>query len=123
MTTSTVPVTIPRRDTSAAIVVTATARAKLAELRERDAGVNSVVRLTVQRGGCAGLTYKLSFDEDSRPGDHVTEHGNVRIAVDRQSLSLIRGMTLDYQDGLTGAGFTFDNPLATASCGCGHSFA
>lgn len=65
----------------------------------------------------------MFFDAELEPDDVVEDFGaGVRIAVDSQSVEMLRGSTLDYKDGLMGAGFAMDNPNVTKSCGCGNSF-
>ena len=78
-------------------------------------------RVYVQGGGCSGFSYGFMFDEE-RDGDNVIQSGDVRCLIDPQSLMLIKGATVDFTEGLTGAGFTVENPQAKTSCGCGSSF-
>jgi iron-sulfur cluster assembly protein len=80
------------------------------------------LRMGVKGGGCSGFTYVLGFDEKATEADKVFDASGVRIFVDERSLPYLAGILLDYQDGLSGKGFTFDNPNATRTCGCGHSF-
>ncbi|HUI31016.1 MAG TPA: iron-sulfur cluster assembly accessory protein [Candidatus Acidoferrales bacterium] len=80
------------------------------------------LRMGVKGGGCSGFTYVLGFDEKASETDRVFDANGVRVFVDERSLPYLSGILLDYQEGLTGKGFTFDNPNATRSCGCGHSF-
>ncbi len=80
------------------------------------------LRIGVKGGGCSGFSYALGFDEASHDTDRVIETQGVRVFIDERSLPYLAGVTLDYQDGLSGKGFTFDNPNATRTCGCGHSF-
>jgi iron-sulfur cluster assembly protein len=80
------------------------------------------LRMGVKGGGCSGFSYALGFDETSHETDRVIETRGVRVFIDERSLPYLAGVTLDYQDGLSGKGFTFDNPNATRTCGCGHSF-
>jgi iron-sulfur cluster assembly protein len=80
------------------------------------------LRMGVKGGGCSGFSYMLGFDENSHETDKVIETNGVRVFIDEKSFPYLAGITLDYQDGLTGKGFTFDNPNATRTCGCGHSF-
>jgi len=90
----------------------------------------SVVRVGVQGGGCSGLSYKLLFAPKSDINyltDVVltqmrTNSPDVKIVIDQKSLVFLEGTTLDYQDGLQGKGFVFNNPKATGTCGCGESF-
>jgi len=79
------------------------------------------LRFGVTGGGCSGFQYALSFDS-AKEGDTVTTQDGVRVFVDEVSLQYIAGTTLDYVEGLHGAGFRFENPHATRTCGCGSSF-
>ena len=79
------------------------------------------LRVGVRGGGCSGFQYALAFDEQ-RDGDTVFEDKGIRVLVDNQSLPYVRGSTIDFVDGLQGAGFKVDNPNVIAACGCGSSF-
>ncbi|MBN2329677.1 MAG: iron-sulfur cluster assembly accessory protein [Candidatus Omnitrophica bacterium] len=80
------------------------------------------LRVGVRGGGCSGLSYSLNFETQEREKDRVFSIHDVRIYVDTKSLLYLCGTTIDYADGLNGSGFTFDNPNAAQSCGCGSSF-
>jgi len=79
------------------------------------------LRVGVRGGGCSGFQYALAFDEQ-RAGDTVFEDKGIRLLVDSQSLPYVMGSTIDFVDGLQGAGFKVDNPNVIAACGCGSSF-
>jgi iron-sulfur cluster assembly protein len=79
------------------------------------------LRVGVRGGGCSGFQYALAFDEQ-RDGDSVFEYQGIRLLVDTPSLPYVQGSTIDFVDGLQGAGFKVDNPNVTAACGCGSSF-
>lgn len=79
------------------------------------------LRIGVVGGGCSGFQYSLNFDT-LKEGDRVTDFGGLLVYVDEISLPYIAGTTLDYVEGLHGAGFRFDNPRASRTCGCGSSF-
>lgn len=79
------------------------------------------LRVGVLGGGCSGFQYTLSFDA-RKEGDVVMELDGVPVLVDEVALPYIAGTTLDYVEGLHGAGFRFDNPRASRTCGCGSSF-
>jgi iron-sulfur cluster assembly protein len=79
------------------------------------------LRVGVRGGGCSGFQYALAFDEQ-RAGDSVFEDKGIRLLVDSQSLPYVQGSTIDFVDGLQGAGFKVDNPNVIAACGCGSSF-
>ncbi|HLW70362.1 MAG TPA: iron-sulfur cluster assembly accessory protein [Candidatus Binataceae bacterium] len=84
-------------------------------------GAGQGLRIAVVGGGCSGFQYSLNFDA-KKDGDIVTELEGVTVLVDEISLPYIAGTTLDYVEGLHNAGFRFDNPRATRTCGCGSSF-
>ena len=79
------------------------------------------LRVGVRGGGCSGFQYALAFDEQ-REGDRVFEDKGIRLLVDNQSLPYVHGSTIDFVDGLQGAGFKVENPNVIAACGCGSSF-
>ena len=79
------------------------------------------LRVYVQGGGCSGFQYGFSFDE-MREDDQVIETGGIKIVLDPISLPYLKGATIDYAEDFRGSGFVVNNPNATGSCGCGHSF-
>lgn len=81
-----------------------------------------VLRIGVKGGGCSGLSYTLGFDAEVKDTDKILEFDEVKVAVDWKSILYLNGTTVDYTDGLTGKGFTFNNPSAKKTCGCGSSF-
>jgi iron-sulfur cluster assembly accessory protein len=80
------------------------------------------LRMAVRPGGCSGFSYEMYFDSEVDDNDIVEEFEEVRVLVDPQSAEMVRGATLDYKEGLMGAGFAIENPNVTRSCGCGNSF-
>ena len=82
----------------------------------------SGLRLFVQQGGCAGLSYGMRFDTEPDDEDHIYEHHGLRVFVDPASMNYIGGSVLEYEAGLQGAGFTVENPNVVSECGCGESF-
>jgi len=80
------------------------------------------LRLFVQQGGCAGLSYGMRFDTEPESDDTVVEKHGLRVFVDPASLDYIGGSTLDYEGGLQAAGFHVENPNVVSECGCGESF-
>jgi iron-sulfur cluster assembly protein len=80
------------------------------------------LRLYVQQGGCAGLSYGMRFEHEPEDDDTVTEHHGLRVFVDPASLDYVQGSVLDYEGGLQGAGFHVENPNVVSECGCGESF-
>jgi iron-sulfur cluster assembly accessory protein len=81
-----------------------------------------VLRVAVEGGGCSGFQYAIGFDTGAEPDDLEIETHGVRVVVDPISLPYLAGSTIDYSDGLIGAGFKFDNPNVASSCGCNSSF-
>jgi iron-sulfur cluster assembly protein len=80
------------------------------------------LRLGVLGGGCSGLSYQFKYEPRQRPNDHVFEFGDVKVFVDPKSMVYLDGMILDYKESLMYSGFSFENPHAQKSCGCGTSF-
>jgi iron-sulfur cluster assembly accessory protein len=80
------------------------------------------LRIAVQGGGCSGLQYALDFTNESRMGDNIFLVDGLNIYIDMASLQFLNGAEIDYVSGLNGTGFKFNNPNATRTCGCGHSF-
>ncbi len=90
-------------------------------LEEHGAPAAKGLRVQVAKGGCSGMQYEMSLDE-RRAGDAVVARDGVEFLVDAESANFLRDATLDFQDGLTGAGFRIVNPNAARTCGCGSSF-
>lgn len=95
--------------------------AELKRLLKNEASEVNGVRMAVKGGGCSGLSYALDFDRE-RDGDHVIEQGGVRFFMDRKSAIYLKGIRLEFKEGLKGKGFVFTNPNAASTCGCGESF-
>jgi iron-sulfur cluster assembly protein len=79
------------------------------------------LRLAVTGGGCSGLSYKIEFS-DKKDKDNVLDFNGIKILIDPKSVIYLKGIVLDFKDGLNGKGFSFDNPNAKNTCGCGESF-
>ncbi len=86
-------------------------------------GATGRLRLSVRGGGCSGFSYEFSFDDELTADDKVFRAHDAEVVIDMMSLEFIAGSQLDYVDELGGQYFKVENPLATASCGCGTSFA
>lgn len=108
---------------STKVLLTPAAATKVAELLDKEglAGQKDL-RVFVQGGGCAGMSYGMVFDEMDDDGDVIVESHGVKLLLDSMSASVLNGTEIDYVDGLMGQGFTFSNPNAKGSCACGHSF-
>ena len=96
---------------------------KVGELISDEGEQDLALRMAVRPGGCSGFSYEMFFDSEVETNDIVERFGDVRVVIDPQSAERLRGSTLDWKDGLMGAGFAIDNPNVTKSCGCGNSFA
>ena len=79
------------------------------------------LRIYIEKGGCAGLSYGMTLD-DPAEDDYAAERDGVKVIVDPESLNYLSGASIDYCDDLTGTGFRIHNPNAARSCGCGTSF-
>lgn len=104
------------------VTPTPSALTKIKELQQKNSNSKDGLRIAVVGGGCSGLTYKLGFDNE-KDLDIVDLFKDVKIIIDEKSALYIAGSTLEYLDGLEGTGFEVKNPNASASCGCGKSFA
>jgi iron-sulfur cluster assembly accessory protein len=106
----------------AAVELTENAARRIAEiLTSEPAG--SFLRIGVDGGGCSGFTYTYNLSTEQSSGDLVIERDGAMVAIDPVSLDLLRGSRIDFIDDVMGRMFKIDNPAATASCGCGSSFA
>jgi iron-sulfur cluster assembly protein len=81
------------------------------------------LRIKVEGGGCSGLKYGMKLEETVEQDDSIVDFPGVRVVIDPASVPLLENVNVDFLDGLEGSGFKFENPNATASCGCGKSFA
>lgn len=92
-------------------------------LQEQQATEDTVLRIGVAGGGCSGFEYRLAFDKsfDEKTDSKSEQHG-VTVVVDKKSALYLDGTTVDFYDGLEKRGFTFNNPNAVKTCGCGSSF-
>jgi iron-sulfur cluster assembly accessory protein len=82
----------------------------------------SVLRVSVEGGGCSGFQYRFDVDHDRSADDLVIAQGSATVLIDPVSLRYMEGARIDFVDDLIGASFKVVNPNATASCGCGTSF-
>ncbi len=109
-------------NTDKQLIITDAARDQVARLKERENKIHYFLKVSVVGGGCSGLSYKLGFVEKPSDDDQVLVENGVQAVMDPKSALFLKGMTLDFSDGLDGAGFVFSNPNAKKSCGCGTSF-
>ncbi|MCE3008021.1 MAG: iron-sulfur cluster assembly accessory protein [Bacteroidetes bacterium] len=106
------------------IAISDQAAAHVMRLREQAGlGDDYALRVSVNGGGCSGLSYHLDFDNEVQPGDQVFQDHGITMRVNLKSYLYLAGTELTYSDGLQGKGFHFNNPNASRACGCGESFA
>lgn len=126
MSANTIPTTETTAPTAPAMTLDVTDSA-VTEIQKFMAGEEGLpqtagLRVRVVPGGCSGFQYSLNIEEESRQGDFVLDQGGVKLFVDMFSAQYLNGVRIDYVTGVMGSGFTFTNPNATGSCGCGTSF-
>jgi len=102
--------------------ITENAVGEIRRLLDQEDMQNAFLRVRIVPGGCSGFEYEMGFDDETDDSDNIFEAGGVRVAIDELSYPYLDGSTLDFKSGLNDTGFSINNPNATASCGCGHSF-
>jgi iron-sulfur cluster assembly protein len=107
------------------IYVSDKAKERVKHLMEDGAmsGKDYFLRVSVVGGGCSGLSYKMDFDNTTKPSDQVFEDNGIKVVTDLKSFLYLVNTTLEFSEGLNGKGFYFNNPNASRSCACGESFA
>lgn len=106
---------------SPTVSLTESAAAEVKVMGAKPENAGKQLRVYVEQGGCSGMQYGMTFDEE-RPGDLVAEFHGVLVLVDAFSAQYLRGTVVDFSDSLTAGGFKISNPNAKQSCGCGKSF-
>jgi len=105
------------------VTVTPTAVAKLKEILGKQDPKPTAVRIGVRGGGCSGFSYAMEFDDGTAgENDEEIDLDGLRVRVDNMSAMYLEGCEVDYVESLAGAGFKFNNPNVTRTCGCGSSF-
>jgi iron-sulfur cluster insertion protein len=105
------------------IVLSERAAEKVRTLMDAEGNADLKLRVFITGGGCSGFSYGFTFDEDVAEDDAVVERDGVTVLIDALSYQYLMGSQVDYQEDLQGAQFVVSNPNATATCGCGNSFA
>jgi iron-sulfur cluster assembly protein len=106
------------------IYISDKAKQKVDALRaEGTLGEDFFLRVSVVGGGCSGLSYKLDFDNETKPKDQVFEDKGIKVVTDLKSFLYLCNTVLEFSEGLNGKGFYFNNPNASRTCACGDSFA
>ncbi|MDZ4814871.1 MAG: iron-sulfur cluster assembly accessory protein [Verrucomicrobiota bacterium] len=103
------------------ISVTETAIQHIKSLMADPSNLDKALRVYVEKGGCSGMQYGMTFDS-LKPDDFVFDQEGVKVLVDPSSDSFLKDSVLDYVDSLADTGFKIQNPIAKRSCGCGKSF-
>ena len=104
------------------IKVTDNAKKQAIRLMEDENKEGYFIRVGVHGGGCSGLMYQLTFDNEMKEDDKEFFDNDIKVVVDKKSFLYLIGTTLDFSGGLNGKGFVFQNPNADRTCGCGESF-
>jgi iron-sulfur cluster assembly protein len=105
------------------ISVTTTAVGEVRKFMEEQGSADSAgLRVAVLPGGCSGFQYGLNIEDSAQDDDDILEINGLRVFVDPFSAQYLEGVEIDYVTTMMGSGFTFNNPNATGSCGCGSSF-
>jgi iron-sulfur cluster insertion protein len=104
------------------ITVTESASAKIRDLLAEENNPGIKLRVFVQGGGCSGMQYGFTFDEEQNEDDWVLEEIGTKVLVDSMSMQYLQGATINYKEDVMGSTFVIDNPNAATSCGCGSSF-
>lgn len=105
----------------AQITLTETAATRINAILAKQAGA-TMLRVSVDGGGCSGFSYKFGFETAANADDLIIERDGAKVAIDEMSLEFLDGSEIDFSTDLIGAAFKINNPNATASCGCGTSF-
>ena len=105
------------------LLVTPAAVKKVQQLVEEESNPELSLRVYVTGGGCSGFQYGFDFDDQTQPDDTIIQEEGARFLLDELSYPYLTGSTVDYVEGLEGARFIIVNPNASATCGCGSSFA
>jgi len=103
------------------ITVTERAAHRIGEILRREPA-GTMLRVSVEGGGCSGFQYKFDMDRAQAADDLVIHRGGATVLIDQTSVGYLAGSEIDFVDDLIGAAFKINNPVATASCGCGTSF-
>jgi len=91
-------------------------------LSAEDMPDETLLRVGIMGGGCAGFQYHMALEDEAQEDDEVIEIKEVKMVVDPVSFQYLKGVTIDFQEGVHQSGFVFDNPNASSTCGCGQSF-
>jgi iron-sulfur cluster assembly protein len=108
--------------TEPTINITPAAIAEIKRLHEQENRPELFLRVGIVSGGCSGMSYAMAFDDTPQENDLTYDYDGVTVRLNSEILEYLKGTTLDYKGGMLGGGFSFENPNARRSCGCGTSF-
>jgi iron-sulfur cluster insertion protein len=104
------------------ITVTETAQTKITDILAEENNPSLKLRMYVQGGGCSGMSYGFTLDEEQNEDDFEIPIISTSVLIDAMSMQYVSGATIDYKDDLSGSQFVIKNPNAQTTCGCGSSF-
>ncbi|SEN21303.1 iron-sulfur cluster assembly protein [Paenisporosarcina quisquiliarum] len=104
------------------VILSEAAAYRVKEMMAHNGEEGSALRVSVNGGGCSGLSYGMGFEKEKQQEDIELHQHGIDIVVSTEDASILNGTTIDYKESLMGGGFTIENPNAIASCGCGTSF-
>lgn len=104
------------------VTITDNAFARINDLLIDEKNPNLKLRVFVQGGGCSGMEYGFTFDEEQHDDDFTFEQNNVKVLVDAMSMQYLENAVIDFKEDIHGSRFAIDNPQAQTTCGCGSSF-
>lgn len=104
------------------LTLTDNAVSKIRDLLAEENNPSLKLRTFVEGGGCSGMSYGFTFDEEQNDDDFVIDREGVIVLVDAASMQYLNGAQIDYKEDIMGSNFAIDNPNAETSCGCGSSF-
>lgn len=107
---------------STSVTITESAAIEIKRLADQEKEENLFLRLGVAAGGCSGMSYSMAFDTEKTENDTQLSINNIDVVIDKRAVSYLQGTVLDFKGGMLGGGFSFENPNAKRSCGCGTSF-
>ncbi|MBS0276406.1 MAG: iron-sulfur cluster assembly accessory protein [Proteobacteria bacterium] len=120
---TTATTTRPKRERPKAIRLSDAAAARIREIMANAEGKYLGVRVGVENGGCAGMSYTMDYAEAAQPFEEVVEDKGVKVFIDPKAIMFLIGTEMDFVHEKFGARFVFNNPNQTAACGCGESVA
>ncbi|MCD8905362.1 iron-sulfur cluster assembly accessory protein [Staphylococcus chromogenes] len=104
------------------VILTEAAAYEVKDMLKQNDMPEGYLKVKVNGGGCTGLTYGMTAEQEPGENDEILEYFGLKVLVDKEDTPILNGTTIDYKQSLMGGGFQIENPNAIASCGCGSSF-